>query len=51
MMHEGEINWYEFAQEIFKIEKIDCKASAITIEQYPTLAKRAKKNTTLSHPK
>jgi len=38
--NEGEINWYEFAEEIFKISKIDCKANPITTQQYPTPAKR-----------
>jgi dTDP-4-dehydrorhamnose reductase len=40
--NEGEISWYEFAQEIFKIAKIDCKVSPITTQQYPTPAKRPK---------
>jgi dTDP-4-dehydrorhamnose reductase len=38
--NKGEISWYEFAQEIFKIAKIDCKVSPITIQQYPMPAKR-----------
>jgi len=38
--NEGEISWYEFAKEIFKIEKIDCKVNSITTQQYPTPAKR-----------
>jgi dTDP-4-dehydrorhamnose reductase len=38
--NEGEISWYEFAQEIFKIAKIDCKVNPITTQQYPTPAKR-----------
>jgi len=38
--NEGEISWYEFAEEIFKIAKIDCKANPITTQQYPTPAKR-----------
>ena len=41
--NEGEISWYEFAQEIFKIAKIDCKVSPITTQQYPTPAKRPRK--------
>jgi dTDP-4-dehydrorhamnose reductase len=40
--NEGEISWYEFAQEIFKIAKIDCKVSPITTQQYPMPAKRPK---------
>ena len=38
--NKGEISWYEFSQEIFKIAKIDCNANPITTEQYPTPAKR-----------
>ena len=38
--NEGEISWYEFTKEIFKIAKIDCKVSPITTQQYPTPAKR-----------
>jgi dTDP-4-dehydrorhamnose reductase len=37
---EGEISWYRFAKEIFKIEKIACKVNSITTKQYPTPAKR-----------
>ena len=37
---EEEISWYEFAKEIFKIAKIDCKVNPINTEQFPTLAKR-----------
>jgi len=40
--NEGEISWYDFAREIFKIAKIDCKVSPITTDQYPTPAKRPK---------
>ena len=45
--NEGEISWYEFAQEIFKIAKIDCKVGPITTQQYPTPAKRPR-NTIMS---
>ena len=38
--NEGEISWYEFAKEIFKLAEVDCKVSAITTEQYPTPARR-----------
>jgi dTDP-4-dehydrorhamnose reductase len=48
--NEGEISWYEFAKEIFKLAKIDCKVNKITTEQYPTPARRPK-NTTLSKSK
>jgi dTDP-4-dehydrorhamnose reductase len=40
--NEGEISWYEFAKEIFKIAKVDCKVSPIRTQQYPTPAKRPK---------
>jgi dTDP-4-dehydrorhamnose reductase len=38
--NEGEISWYDFAKEIFKIAKIDCKVNPITMNQYPMSAKR-----------
>jgi len=38
--NEGEISWYEFAKEIFKIEKIECKVNSIATQHYPTPAKR-----------
>jgi dTDP-4-dehydrorhamnose reductase len=38
--NEGEISWYDFAKEIFKMAKIDCKAGPIITQQYPTPAKR-----------
>jgi dTDP-4-dehydrorhamnose reductase len=38
--NEGEISWYKFAQEIFKIAKIDCRVNPITTQQYPMPAKR-----------
>ncbi|MBL7004338.1 MAG: dTDP-4-dehydrorhamnose reductase [Gammaproteobacteria bacterium] len=38
--NEGEISWHEFAEEIFKIAKIDCKVNSILTEQYPAPAKR-----------
>ncbi|MBT6046505.1 MAG: dTDP-4-dehydrorhamnose reductase, partial [Candidatus Scalindua sp.] len=40
--NEGEISWYGFAKEIFKIAKVDCKVNPITTQQYPTPAKRPK---------
>jgi dTDP-4-dehydrorhamnose reductase len=40
--NEGEISWHEFAKEIFKMAKIDCKVDSIVTEQYPTIAKRPK---------
>jgi dTDP-4-dehydrorhamnose reductase len=38
----GEISWYEFAKEIFKLAGIQCSVSPITTEQYSTPAKRPK---------
>jgi len=38
--NEGETSWHEFAKEIFKIAKIDCKANPIVTEQYPAPARR-----------
>jgi len=37
---EGEISWYEFAKEIFKIEKMGCEVIPVISQQYPTPAKR-----------
>ena len=48
--NEGEINWYEFAKEIFKIAKVDCKVNPITTQQYPTPAQRPK-NTLMNKAK
>ena len=48
--NEGEISWCEFAKEIFKIAKIDCKVNPITTEQYPTPARRPK-NTLMRNDK
>jgi len=40
--NEGEISWYEFAKEIFKIAEVNCKVNPITTQQYPTPAQRPK---------
>ena len=48
--NEGEISWYEFAKEIFKLAGIQCSVSPITTEQYPTPAKRPK-NTLMNKDK
>ena len=40
--NEGVCSWAEFAEEIFKIAKIDCKVKHITSEEYPTKAVRPK---------
>jgi dTDP-4-dehydrorhamnose reductase len=36
----GKVSWYDFAKEIFKLAKIDCKVNPITTGQYPTPARR-----------
>ena len=46
----GKISWYEFAKEIFKIAKTNCKVNPITTQQYPTPAKRPK-NTLMNKDK
>ena len=38
----GKVSWYDFAKEIFKIAKVDCKVNPITTQQYPTPAQRPK---------
>ena len=48
--NEGEISWYDFAKEIFKIAKLDCRISPITTEQYPMPANRPK-NTSMDKDK
>jgi dTDP-4-dehydrorhamnose reductase len=48
--NEGEISWHEFAKEIFKIVKVDCKVNPITTQQYPVLAQRPK-NTLMNKDK
>ena len=48
--NSGEISWYEFAKEIFKIAKVDCKVNPITTQQYPTPAQRPK-NTVMQNDK
>ena len=48
--NEGEISWYEFAKEIFKIEKIECEVNPVTSKQYPTPAKRPR-NTLMNKDK
>lgn len=38
--NEGVLSWYDFAKEIMKMAKLDCKIKAIETYQYPTPAKR-----------
>ncbi|MFV7791048.1 dTDP-4-dehydrorhamnose reductase [Aliarcobacter lanthieri] len=38
--NEGVLSWYDFAKEIMKMAKIDCKINPIETFQYPTPAKR-----------
>ncbi len=37
---KGEATWCEFAEEIFRVAECDCRAVAITTEDYPTAARR-----------
>jgi len=48
--NEGRISWYGFAQEIFKIEKIECKVNPVSSQQYAAPAKRPK-NTLMNNDK
>ena len=48
--NKGEISWYDFSKEIFKLARIDCKVNSITTQQYPTPAKRPR-NTIMSADK
>ena len=48
--NEGEISWYEFAKEIFKIERIECKVNSITSQQYPSPTKKPR-NTLMNKDK
>lgn len=36
----GEATWCEFAEEIFRVAECDCRAVAITTDDYPTAARR-----------
>lgn len=38
--NEGVSSWYDFADAIFDIRKIDCKVNPIETKDYPTAAKR-----------
>lgn len=38
--NEGVLSWYDFAKEIMKMAKIDCKINPIETKDYPTPAKR-----------
>tara|TARA_B100000767_G_C19743395_1_gene527296 strand:- start:781 stop:1692 length:912 start_codon:yes stop_codon:yes gene_type:complete len=46
----GKISWHDFAKQIFKTAKIDCKLNMIKSEEFQTLAKRPK-NTCLDNSK
>jgi dTDP-4-dehydrorhamnose reductase len=48
--NEGEISWYDFTKEIFKIAKIDCNINPIMASQYKIPAKRPG-NTTINNNK
>ncbi|RXK00095.1 dTDP-4-dehydrorhamnose reductase [Arcobacter sp. CECT 8986] len=38
--NEGVLSWYDFAKEIMKMAKLDCKINPIETKDYPTPAKR-----------
>jgi len=38
--NEGAISWYDFAKEIMKMAKLDCKINPIETKDYPTPASR-----------
>ena len=38
--NEGVLSWYDFAKEIMKMAKLNCKINPIETYQYPTPAKR-----------
>ena len=38
--NEGVLSWYDFAKEIMRMAKIDCKVNPIETKAYPTPAKR-----------
>ncbi len=38
--NEGVLSWYDFAKEIMKMAKLDCKINPIESKDYPTPAKR-----------
>lgn len=48
--NEGEVSWYDFAKEIFKLAEIKCKINPILTSQYNALAKRPK-NTSMDNSK
>jgi len=40
--NEGVLSWYDFAKEIMKMAKLNCKINPIETYQYPTPARRPK---------
>ena len=38
--NEGVLSWYDFAKEIMKMAKLDCKVNLIETKEYPTPAQR-----------
>jgi dTDP-4-dehydrorhamnose reductase len=38
--NEGALSWYDFAKEIMRMAKLDCKINPIESKEYPTPAKR-----------
>jgi dTDP-4-dehydrorhamnose reductase len=43
--NEDKVSWYEFAKEIIKTAKLDCKVNAVSSQYYQTLAKRPNNST------
>lgn len=48
--NEGEISWYDFAQEIFRISNFKCSINSVSSSEYPTVALRPK-NTSMNKTK
>lgn len=48
--NEGEISWYDFAQEIFRISNFKCSINSVSSSKYPTVALRPK-NTSMNKTK
>ena len=38
--NEGVLSWYDFAKEIMRMAKLDCKINPIETKEYPTPATR-----------
>tara|TARA_B110000967_G_C18764954_1_gene499874 strand:- start:183 stop:1034 length:852 start_codon:yes stop_codon:yes gene_type:complete len=49
--NNGEISWYDFALEIFRIEKLNCRVANVTTAKYPATIARRPLNTVLNKAK